>query len=120
MRIRPVKHSDRLYVIRQETLRIIEWLEKNKVKAIILDELGKNYTTHAFAAKLRKNLDEGQNIVFVVGGSFGLDRELLLPYVADTLALSEFTLPHSLALLVLLEQIYRVHEIWKGSKYHHQ
>jgi 23S rRNA pseudoU1915 N3-methylase RlmH len=40
--------------------------------------------------------------------------------MSETLALSEFTLPHSLALIVLMEQLYRIHEIWKGSKYHHQ
>lgn len=39
IRIKPVKHADREYVIRQETLRVIEYLEKIKRKAYLLDEL---------------------------------------------------------------------------------
>lgn len=39
VRIKPIKHSDREYVIRQETIRVIEYLERFKRKACLLDEL---------------------------------------------------------------------------------
>ena len=120
MRIRPVKHTERAFVIRQETQRVVEILAKLREKAWVLDEFGKGCTTLEFSSKLQKYRDGGREPIFVIGGSFGLDRELLRPHTEELLAVSEFTLPHGLALLVLSEQIYRVHEIWKGSKYHHE
>lgn len=39
--------------------------------------------------------------------------------ISGTLSLSPMTLPHSLALLVLCEQLYRVSQIRKGTSYHH-
>lgn len=119
IRIRPIKHVDRSFVIRQETLRVIELLSKFKKKAWVLDEFGVQYTTLEFSNKIQTAQNEGREVIFVIGGSFGLDRELLAPHTERTLSISDFTLPHGLALLVLSEQIYRIHEIWKGSKYHH-
>lgn len=120
IRIRPVKHTEREYVIRQESLKVAEILAKLRERAIVLDEYGKEWTTTALATKLRKGIDSGKSPVFVIGGSFGLDRDILREHTEETMALSQLTFPHSLALLVLAEQLYRVHEIWKGSKYHHE
>ncbi len=120
IRIRPVKHTERTYVIRQETLKVIEVVSKLKNTAWVLDEFGKEYTTLDLSEKLQKLRDTGKETIFIIGGSFGLDRELLWPYAENWLSVSRLTLPHGLALLVLSEQIYRIHEIWKGSKYHHE
>ncbi len=120
IRIRPIKHVDRSFVIRQETQKVIEILSKFRKKAWVLDEFGTQYTTLDFSKNMQTLRNEGHEVIFVVGGSFGLDRELLAPHTEQTLSISDFTLPHGLALLVLSEQIYRIHEIWKGSKYHHE
>lgn len=119
VKIRPVKHADREYVIREETKRVVEALAKFKGKVYFLDELGETATTLGFAARVRKDLDTGESPIFLIGGSFGLDRQVLQGMVQVTFSLSELTFPHSLAYLVLIEQLYRIHEIWKGSKYHH-
>jgi 23S rRNA (pseudouridine1915-N3)-methyltransferase len=52
----------------------------------------------------------------VIGGPFG---NLELERVDHRLSLGEITLPHQLARVVLLEQIYRGHKILAGEPYHH-
>jgi 23S rRNA (pseudouridine1915-N3)-methyltransferase len=57
----------------------------------------------------------GRDLCFVVGGPFGLELER-----ADhRLSLGPFTLPHQLARVVLLEQLFRAHKILKNEPYHH-
>jgi len=55
--------------------------------------------------------------VFVVGGAHGLDQSVL-DRADYTLSLSTFTLPHDLARIVLLEQLYRACSILRGEPYH--
>ena len=58
---------------------------------------------------------DGRDLCFVVGGPFGLELER-----ADhRLSLGPMTLPHQLARVVLLEQLYRAHKILKREPYHH-
>jgi 23S rRNA (pseudouridine1915-N3)-methyltransferase len=68
---------------------------------------------------LEKSKNTSENTIFVIGGSFGVDLEVFADMPHQTLRISDFVIPHSLALLVLIEQIYRAHEIIKGSGYHH-
>ncbi len=57
------------------------------------------------------------NVVFIIGGSFGLSDEV--KKTADArLSMSEMTFPHQLARVMLLEQIYRAFQITSGGKYH--
>jgi len=55
--------------------------------------------------------------VFLIGGAFGVDRSLLAAGTR-TLTLSPLTLPHEMARLVLLEQIYRAGTIVRNEPYH--
>jgi 23S rRNA (pseudouridine1915-N3)-methyltransferase len=57
----------------------------------------------------------GLDLCFVIGGAFGLELER-----ADhRLSLGPITLPHQLARVVLLEQLFRAHKILKNEPYHH-
>lgn len=115
----PTKHADPAYVLRTETERIRTYLDKSKQQIIYLDIGADTCTTEQFALRLAQLKNRSTPVILLVGGAFGVDRELLTPYIASTLSLSPMTLPHGLALLVLLEQLYRVISIEKGSKYHH-
>lgn len=84
---------------------------------IVLDEHGKPMTTAEFAGLLRSWRQESRNAVFIIGGADGLDPAL--KERADrVLALSALTLPHGLARLLLLEQLYRVATLLQGHPYH--
>jgi len=80
-------------------------------RVVALDERGKDLTTARFARLL------GVETTFVIGGPDGLDEKMKKE--ADLLVrLSSLTLPHALAQLVLLEQIYRAATLLTGHPYH--
>lgn len=59
-----------------------------------------------------------ERLCFIVGGAYGLDKSIVAE--ADmTLSLSRMTLPHEMAFVVLLEQVYRALTIIKGAQYSH-
>jgi 23S rRNA (pseudouridine1915-N3)-methyltransferase len=68
-----------------------------------------------FARFLEDRRQSGRDLCFVIGGPFGLD----LDQVDHRLSLGEITLPHQLARVVLLEQLYRGHKILAGEPYHY-
>jgi 23S rRNA (pseudouridine1915-N3)-methyltransferase len=78
---------------------------------IALDERGKDLTTKQFAGLLQRET------VFVIGGPDGLDAKIKQD-AAMLLRLSSLTLPHALAQVVLLEQIYRAATLLTGHPYH--
>ena len=75
--------------------------EGDRVIALVIG--GRRYTSEKFA--------------FVIGGSLGLS-DAVLKRASETLSLSDMTLPHRIARLVLLEQVYRAHKISAGEPYH--
>jgi len=81
----------------------------------LLDPGGRAYDSEAFSAFLEERRQSGRDLCFVVGGPFGLD----LPEADHRLSLGSLTLPHQLARVVLLEQLYRAHKILAGEPYHH-
>lgn len=86
---------------------------------IAMDERGARLTTREFAEKLTSLELRGdvKAVAFLIGAADGHTPELR--DACDlTLTLSSFTLQHELALLVLLEQLYRVVTIKAGSPYH--
>ncbi len=90
---------------------------KGKDLLVALDEKGDNLTSIAFADFIKLYLEMGKNIHFVIGGAAGLSPDLL-ESADKTISLSKMTMPHDLALLTLVEQIYRAMTIEKGIPYH--
>jgi 23S rRNA (pseudouridine1915-N3)-methyltransferase len=98
---------------------ILSWLKKDDY-LVALDEQGEQFTSEGFADFIKMKTDQGiKNIVFVIGGAFGLDKEVLKKAKLKW-SLSQLTFPHQLVRLVLAEQIYRACTINKNEKYHHK
>jgi 23S rRNA (pseudouridine1915-N3)-methyltransferase len=82
-----------------------------KGRIVALDERGKDMTTEQFAALLKSET------IFVIGGADGLE-ESVKKGAALLMRLSSLTLPHALAEVVLMEQIYRAATLLTGHPYH--
>jgi 23S rRNA (pseudouridine1915-N3)-methyltransferase len=77
---------------------------------------GVAYDSVAFSAFVEERRRAGVGLAFVVGGPFGAPP---LERVDHRLSLGAITLPHQLAWVVLLEQLYRAHKILVGEPYHY-
>lgn len=100
-----------------EGKRVLSLLKNNEY-LIGLDLNKKQYTSEEFAEFLNTKLVEnGSNISFVIGGSYGLSDELK-KRVNTSICLSNLTFPHQLARLILLEQIFRAFKIINNETYH--
>jgi len=76
------------------------------------------FTSIEFSELLGKANDSGENIVFVIGGAYGLS-EGLKRSAKVLLSLSKMTFTHQMIRFFLLEQIYRGFCILKGKEYHY-
>ena len=88
---------------------------EDAVVALCID--GQAQTSEQLADTVSRLRMDGRRIVFIIGGSLGLSPEVVAR--ADIrLSLSSMTMPHQLARVVLLEQIYRAFKIISGERYH--
>ncbi|MBP7767353.1 23S rRNA (pseudouridine(1915)-N(3))-methyltransferase RlmH [Candidatus Saccharibacteria bacterium] len=102
----------------QESLAIKSHIDRFDY-TILLDERGSTWSTPELAAsidKLRNN--SVKSVAFIIGGAHGVTHDLR-ELVDHIWSLSDLVLPHELARLVLIEQIYRSYNIINGGKYHH-
>ena len=126
-RLRPpfaddVQHYQKL-LARHARVELVEVREDEQVARRIpdrafvslLDAEGEQYASEAFARFLEDRRQAGRDVCFVVGGPFGLSLDV----VDHRLSLGRMTLPHQLARVVLLEQIYRGHKILAREPYHY-
>jgi 23S rRNA (pseudouridine1915-N3)-methyltransferase len=84
---------------------------------VALDERGRDWTTAQLADQLRRWRDAAEDVAFVIGGADGLNEEFKRR-ARIQLRLSSMTLPHSLARVVLVEQLYRAWSMLAGHPYH--
>jgi 23S rRNA (pseudouridine1915-N3)-methyltransferase len=126
-RLRPpfaddVQHYQKL-LARHARLELIELRDEEKVDGripqrafvVLLDSGGKTFDSIRFSEFLEERRQSGQDLCFVVGGPRGLD----LDDCDLRLSFGPMTLPHQLARVVLMEQIYRAHKILAGEPYHY-
>ena len=112
----PLRGRDPSEVLRDEGRRLLAAWPKTPVVAALAVE-GRPLGTEAFAAWLQQGFERG-GVGFVVGGSLGLADEVA-GRCGDSVSLSALTLPHQLARVVLLEQVFRACKILAGQPYHH-
>lgn len=88
------------------------------VFCIVLDREGSSYSSERFAELVRQKGEDGDHIVFIIGGALGC-AESLINQADLTISLSQLTLPHQLARIVFAEQLYRAMSILHGKRYHY-
>ena len=90
----------------------------NRDWVVALDERGESLTTMALHDQWNRWIERGsKRICFVIGGADGLSGAVKTR-ANYQLSLSKMTLPHRFALVLLLEQLYRVEQIRQGTGYH--
>lgn len=100
----------------EEAILLKQNILKNSF-VIALDPLGGQMTSEKFSASIKRNFESARDITFIIGGAYGLAKDLVNS--ADiTLSLSAMTMPHLLAKLMLIEQIYRAQTIIENHPYH--
>ncbi len=86
---------------------------------VALDEHGRQVSTRELANLLAGWMQSGRDVAFFIGGADGLDAGLLA-WADLRLALSRLTLPHALARVLLIEQLYRAASLIAGQPYHRE
>jgi 23S rRNA (pseudouridine1915-N3)-methyltransferase len=117
-----VQHYKRL-LARHARVEVVEVREDEAVErriperayVALLDVAGRERSSEELARWLEDRRQAGRDLCFVVGGPYGTR----LPACDDRLSFGPITLPHQLARVVLLEQLYRAHKILAGEPYHH-
>jgi 23S rRNA (pseudouridine1915-N3)-methyltransferase len=89
------------------------------VRRVVLDERGTRLTTGQLAARLEAWQRDGRDVACVIGGPDGLDATFKAQ-ADETLRLSDLTLPHALARVLLVEALYRAWSLAAGHPYHRE
>jgi 23S rRNA (pseudouridine1915-N3)-methyltransferase len=115
-------HYEKL-LSRQARVEVIELREDEQIArriadrahVVLLDAGGKARSSETFAAWVEERRQAGRDVCLVIGGPFGTQLERS----DERISLGPMTLPHLLARVVLLEQLFRAHKILAGEPYHH-
>ncbi len=105
--------------IKEEGRFLLEQIKKIGAECYVLDVKGREISSEGLAKLIKEKEETGQKgIVFVIGGAYGIDEEVLKK-ANKAISLSKMTFTHEMARLILLEQLYRAASINTGSPYHH-
>jgi 23S rRNA (pseudouridine1915-N3)-methyltransferase len=111
------KGKDDASVLRSDSARLLAAIPPRSF-AVALDERGELLGSLKFARWLeRMTIEQPHGVSFVMGGDVGLD-ETVRAKAGKVLALSPMTLPHQLARVVLVEQVYRACTVIRNIPYH--
>ncbi len=113
--IKPSKNGNIHQIISKDTETVIAHLQKfSDTEKVLMSKEGKNLDTHQLASLCRN-----KDVVFIIGWPYGLDEKMLATYIGIKISFGAITLPHGLAKVTLLEQLYRVWTIEQGKSYHY-
>jgi len=88
-------------------------------RRVVLDERGDRLTTLALAERMKAWQHDGRDVAFLIGGPDGLDPALRQS-ADEKLRLSDLTLPHAFARVMLAEALYRAWSVMVGHPYHRE
>ncbi len=110
------KNCNKNEIIKREEELLGNYLKKQNIN-IFLDSRGKEFSSKNFAYQLTELQLQNKPLVFFIGGAYGFSANFLAK--ADLiLSLGKMTMPHMLARLILIEQIYRAKMIAHNHPYH--
>jgi 23S rRNA (pseudouridine1915-N3)-methyltransferase len=90
---------------------------KERHKLVLLDARGRQFSSEELAKFLEREHVSATPLLFAIGGSDGFSEEARR-HAGFTLSLGKMTLPHELARVILVEQLYRAFTILKNHPYH--
>ena len=108
--------NDATAAIKQEEQAINAAIPKG-VHRVVCDERGQRVTTDALAKRLQRWQQDARDVALIIGGADGLSAEWR-DACDEQLRLSDLTLPHALARVLVLEQLYRAWSLNHGHPYH--
>lgn len=114
--LKPSRKDDPTSVIREETTRLIEKLTKLPKPRLLLEKDGIQYTSEQFATLLEKKQRSG---TILLGGPYGVALDQFVTLLDGIISRGKQTMPHGLALVVLLEQCRRAKCINEWRTYHY-
>ncbi len=110
------KSLETLYAAERER---IEAAIPKGCRIVVLDERGSNLTTKALAARLTEWQLSGDDVALVIGGPDGLEPAFKQA-AHERVRLSDMTLPHAFARVLLIEQLYRAWSVNAHHPYHRE
>lgn len=124
MEVRAVKAEPRtlgkpVAALKAAEARRIEAACAKGARRVVLDEHGERMSTTQLAERLLAWQRDGRDVTLLMGGPDGLDAALKAG-VDESLRLSDLTLPHALARVVLVEALYRACSLNAGHPYHRE
>lgn len=111
-----INSDDINQILAKERDLILKYINQ-KDYVITLEIEGKEFTSPDLAQKLDNILTINSNITFIIGGSYGLHKDIKDKSNLK-LSFSKLTFPHQLFRVILLEQIYRSFKILNNESYH--
>jgi len=102
--------------VQREGERVLAAL-RDRERVILLDETGKSLSTRELGARLEGLARESPDLALLIGGPDG-HAAAVRARAAESWSLSRLTLPHGLARVLLVEQLYRAHTLLSGLPYH--
>ena len=119
IKLKPSKKKEASEIVREESRELKKTLDKLSWYKILLDIGSKTISTDDFYKLVEDKKMSYGDIVFIIGWAYGIEESIISEQINHKLSFSPMTFPHSQALMMLLEQVYRVSCIKKGIKYHH-
>lgn len=118
IKLKPSKKKEIPEIIKEETALLTQKLQSVKWYKILMYINWKQFSTDSFVELIEQKRQTHADINFIIWWAYWVD-DIFLDQIDLKFSISEMTFPHSMAFLILLEQIYRVFMIKKGSWYHH-
>ena len=116
----PTKNSEKFndQVKKNEAKQLLGAIQPGDI-LVALDEKGRQWNSPELAAFIQQKANRStRNLVFLIGGAFGL-HNTILNICNYKWSLSKLVFPHQLVRLILSEQVYRACTIIRNEKYHH-